>query len=684
MTMTGWVTLSILALVGLYFGAQLIRDIVWNRKLIHFQKTLGEAVVKAPTLFWIKRSYGVVITGLFIFATAFSGAFSIPLTLDERVLVNAKPVSSEARLRELMSTQSNGGFFNGWFRFTGAVDNEMAPQEGAMDDFNGSEDPSRDFIGTNNQVEGVEESDIVKTDGNMIYYASRYQNQVRIFTIELDGEATLDETLDLGDLYTDSMFLTDEYLIIIGYTYTVSPYKYDATYDMVEWAYVTYTGSVVIYDRDTLEVAYDLQTDANFYQYRLIDNALFLVGNKYIQNDEFRPTFTEKVDGDETTSFLDYDQIYYFDDVPVYGMTVFTGIDLDDFDINSKAFLGNVNQIYADVDTLYTTFSFTKTNGFIDGWLGYTTQTQIMKFNLNTTDATFEYVGQGIVDGYVENQYWMDEYDNYFRVVTSSWNPITNRLYVLSESSVDDELNIVGSITSGLGKINETVKSVRFNGEQAFVVTFEQTDPLYTIDLSNPTDPKIISAIEEPGYSTYLHVWNDEGTQLIGFGFTADSNGRVTGLKISAYDNRQTEPLETYQLNATNEEGTWSYSYSEASYNPKALMISPDHGIIAFPVMSWTMTQVDLYEYEYTYVSQFLIFYIDFSNEDHIISDPIVIEHPESPYYFGIERGIYISQDEPQAFEQVYTFSNMGMVSYDLLTGQVVQTIPFELPEWYR
>jgi len=683
MTWFGWVTLGVMGLIGLYFGAQLIRDVVWNKKLTNFQKTLGDVVVKAPTLFWIKRSYGVVIAGLFMCATIFSGAFSIPLTLDERVLINAKPVSSEAKLRELLSSQQTGGFFNGWFRNT-AIDSEMAPQEGAMDDYSGNETAKRDYIGTNNQVDGLEESDIVKTDGNMIYYASRYQNQIRIFTIENDGLATLEETLDLGNLYTDSMFLTDQYLIVIGYTYTMSPYKYDAAYDMIGWAYVSYTGSVVIYDRDTMDIVYDLQTDANFYQYRLINNALFLIGNKYMHNDELRPVFTQTIGEDQTTSFLDYDQIYYFDDVPAYGMTVFTGIDLDTFELNSKAFLGNVNQIYADTDSLYTTFSFTKTSGFVEGWLGYTTQTQIMKFNLNTEIATFEYIGHGLVDGYIENQYWMDEYDHYFRVVTSSWNPITNRLFVLSESASDDQLNIVGSITSGLGKINETVKSVRFNGNTAFVVTFEQTDPLYTIDLTNPTQPKIISAIEEPGYSTYLHVWNDEGNQLIGFGFTADSNGRVTGLKISAYDNTHTEPLETYQLNATDEEGVWSYSYSEASYNPKALMISPDHGIIAFPVMSWTSRQIGLYEYEYPYASQFLIFYIDFTNSEKIISDPIVIEHPESPYYFGIDRGVYISQDGASPFENVYTFSSLGMVSYNLLTGQVSQTITFELPEWYR
>jgi len=265
----------------------------------------------------------------------------------------------------------------------------------------------------------------------------------------------------------------------------------------------------------------------------------------------------------------------------------------------------------------------------------------------------------------------MDEYNEYFRVVTSSWNPIHNELYILTEDDDTDELRVVGSITEGLGKVNETVKSVRFNGESAYVVTFEQTDPLYTIDLSDPSDPTITSAIEEPGYSTYLHVW-DQDNHLIGFGFSADDNGRVTGLKISAYDTTQTLPLDDYQLNNQDELGIYSYSYSEASYNPKAMMISPEKGIIAFPVMSWRNFEEPAGNWTYSYTSQFLVFYIDFSAEDpdNIISDPIVISHDPSDYYVGIDRGVYIDGI-------IYTLSYNQLVSFDLETKTVLETLVF-------
>ena len=681
MTLFGWIALSVFSLITLYFTFQLTKDILWNKKLRLFQKGLGETVVKAPALFWVKRSYGAVVAGLFVLATVFSGAFSQPPMLGDRVLVNAKALSSAEELRSLLGNQLNNQ--GGWFAVDDMLEGVDALRaEAGVDNQNKAE---RDYIGTNNQVEGIEEADIVKTDGNMIYYASRYQNKVRILSIGTGGLATLEEDLDLGDVYTDSIFLTDEYLIVIGYNYQSYPFYYAEDLDFVGWRYPAYTGSVIVYDRETLEVAYQLQTDSNFYQYRLIDDALYLISNKSLYGDELRPTFSEKEGAaDEVTSHLDYSDIYYFDDVPVYGMTVFTGIKLNEtFDVTSQAFLGYVNQIYADEDNLYTAFSYTKYYEFTDAFIGYTTQTQILKFAINTEDASLEYIAQGIVDGQIENQYWMDEYEGYLRVVTSDWSPIKNRLFILKEKGDTDDLEIVGSITSGLGKPNERVYSVDFQGPTGYVVTFQQIDPRYWIDLSDPTNPVILKATDREGVPTYLHIWNESGTQVVAFGFTADTNGRMTGMELSAYD----EVLgieDAYQLLHQDQAGIWSYSYSEASYNPKALMVSPEKGIIAFPIMSWSYQHIGNYEYKSTYISQYLVFYIDFSQEnpDDIISDPIVISHPESDYYFGIERGVYISESGEEGFEVIYTLSNMGMISYNLRTKEIYQTIEFELPDW--
>jgi inhibitor of cysteine peptidase len=387
--------------------------------------------------------------------------------------------------------------------------------------------------------------------------------------------------------------------------------------------------------------------------------------------------FKETIDGDTVTNYLGYDNIYYFDDVPVYGMTVLTGVNLETYEVSSQAFLGYVSDIYASTTSLYTVQNYsTYTLG------QYKNKVQIIKYSLDTDHAKVTYVGQKELSGYVSDQYWMDEYNDYFRVVTSSWSPIHNELHILKENPNTDELDLVGSITQGLGLENETVKSVRFSGDRGFVVTFEQTDPLYTIDLSDPENPVIISIEKEPGFSTYLHVWNDEKTNLIGFGFNADENGWVNGLRLSAFMisgttevKSDSDAVDSYILSSEDEDGIYSYSYSEASYNPKAMIVSPDHNIIAFPVMSWKYDSL----WNYTYVSQFLVFYIDFDAEDpnDIIRDPIIISHDEYDYYSGIDRGVYIDVFNNQK-GVIYTLSFSQMVSYDLATNQVIESILFE------
>lgn len=674
MTTMGWIIIGMLSLIGLYFITQLVRDILWNRKLYVFQKSVGSTMTKAPFLFWVKRSYGAVIAGLFVLTTVFSGVFQEPYVLNDRMLLNAKPVGDLETMKSLI--QSTQGYDNDWF-FRGDV---LAPTaEDSEAEVGDDNTVSRDYIDTNVQVEGVQEGDIVKTDGYKIYYASRYYNSLRVLSVDDVGMVTVDADIDLGNLYTDQIYLTDTQLIVIGYIYETIPYLYEDGKDYYGWEYISYSGAVYIYNRETLDLEYSLETDGNFYEHRLIGHALFLVANKSIYGDELRPLFEETVSDVKHTSHLDYRDIYYFDDVPVHGMTVFTGINLNDYTMNSEAFLGYVSEIYANTESLYTAFNYTdytpEDDDVTSDSFWYQSKVQIMKFNLDLEQATIHYAGQHILPGYVGDQYWMDEHEGYFRVVTSSWSPILNQLFILKEDENTDNLDLVGSITENLGKVNETVKSVRFNGDLGYVVTFEQTDPLYTIDLSDPTHPLIVSAIEEPGYSTYLHVWNDAGNQLIGFGFSADEQGLITGLKISAYDTALVEPLATYQLNAQDSLGIWSYSYSEAIYNPKAMMISPDHGIVAFPVMTWRSMQISSLEWDYSYVSQYLVFYIDFSRENpkEIISEPIVISHQENRWYAGIDRGVYIN-------DIIYTLSYTGMVSFDLETKEVLQTINFRIP----
>lgn len=579
-------------------------------------------------------------------------------------LVNAKQVESIEQLNSLVNYER--------YYIKATTFDSPTNQVEAMGSAGSGE---RDYIGTNNQIEDVEEADIIKTDGSNIYYASVSTNKIYAMEIKNNGALEITKTINLDNMQINSLLLTDDYLIVIAYSYYL--YDYGPSLNRLFYSYYFQNnGNILIYDRNTLERVYTLETNGYFYEYRLINNALFLVSNQYFNDEDVRPRFKEEHKNKKGLSYLNYNNIYYFDDIPIYNISVFTGINLTTFNRTSTAFLGSINSIYANKDSLYATFYLYKiAEPSLDFRFIYKEYTQIVKFDLDIEEASINYVGSGQVEGYINDSYWMDEYDGYLRIVTTSFNPIINRLYVLEEDEDSDILSVVGLIEEGLGKPNETVKAVRYNNEFAYVVTFEVIDPLYTIDLSLPHKPSIIGAIEEPGYSTYLHVWNEEGNQLIGFGVSTDTSGRTTGLKISAYDNNEDDPLYTYEINQ--DFGSW-YNYSEALYNPKALMISNKQGIIAFPLSGYRYEKINN-NYAYTYTSQYLVFFIDFSASqvEDIISSPIVINHPDGDGYYYIDRGIYVKQQGVEIFEIIYTFSNKAMISYDLINNKINQELIF-------
>lgn len=511
-------------------------------------------------------------------------------------------------------------------------------------------------------------ADIIKTDGNYIYYASRYYQKINVVLVNEDYEVEVLDSIDLGDVYTENIYLTEDYVIVVGYTYEQTPYQYAVGAMDFIWTYSSPTGTVVVIDRDTNDIVYEVETDTYFFDHRIIDSTMYLVSRKYSNqyDEELRPTITETKDSQEYKSYIDYDSIYYYDDVSSPAMTIITSINLNDFSYEAQAFIGDVNHVYVDEDSLYTASSYYEYH--LDQ--SRTQYSKIIKFKINPEESSFTYQGGQTVDGIIQDSYWMDEYQGYLRVVTSQSWPAKNRIFILEEDEFEDKLNIVSKIDEGLGLEGETVKSVRFNKDYAQVVTFEQTDPLYTIDLSDPLNPFIKeNPIKEEGYSTYMHVWNEDH-YLIGFGFDATSEGRITGLKLSAYDTRLEVPLDTYSF-ASDEQAGFSYSFSEAIYNPKALMVDATKGIIGFPMSLYRYTDVDYY-----YESSFVLFFIDFES-DKIISKPIFISHNQTDYYMQVDRAIYIenSVGDVVTDRYIYTFSYEQVIVYHIETNTIIQKV---------
>jgi len=189
--------------------------------------------------------------------------------------------------------------------------------------------------------------------------------------------------------------------------------------------------------------------------------------------------------------------------------------------------------------------------------------TRIHKFSLN--DERVEYRASGAVPGYIawqEPYLSMSEYKNVLRILTYSQTPegVSNKLFTLKESTqAKGELARLAELPNAahpepIGKPNETIQAVRFLGETAYVVTFQVQDPLYKLDLSDPTAPKMLGQLEMPGYSAYLHPVSDR--YVLGIGYSVSRGGRQDGIQLTVFDVSEDTPSITSQ-ETIGSEGGW-------------------------------------------------------------------------------------------------------------------------------
>ncbi|NCC71450.1 hypothetical protein EOM09_07780 [bacterium] len=190
---------------------------------------------------------------------------------------------------------------------------------------------------------------------------------------------------------------------------------------------------------------------------------------------------------------------------------------------------------------------------------------------------------EGAVPGSLLNQFSMDEYNSYFRVATTknvNWSKYSNsqessnNVYIL-----DGNMQIIGSLENMAP--GERIYSVRFLGDRGYVVTFEQIDPLFSLDLSNPYSPIISGELKIPGFSNYLHPYGND--KLIGFGRdteVVDDRVITKGLKLSLFDVSQGTPIEldSYIIGDSGSE-------SIALYDHHAFLFSGNKNILAVPVV---------------------------------------------------------------------------------------------------
>ena len=453
-----------------------------------------------------------------------------------------------------------------------------------------------DYSNTNVQVEGVDEADIVKTDGEYIYYVCR--DKVIIVNTKNDKDLKIETEINYNkeSFYPKEIFISENRLIIIG---QINNYYGLEKVDLVDVAYPSYKNNFTIAkiynteNKSKPKLAREIELQGNYLSSRMIGNNVYLISNQYMYSylfrnckiedmdeDDFKPKYVDTVIG-KNENCIDYRDIYYFPDSEDTSYLNIAGFNIYNNEAaNVNSYLGAGDGIYSSEKNLYITrvkyeYKDSRTYGYYNN---YDVNTYIYKFKLEDAKAT--YINVGSVPGKVLNQFSMDEEEEYFRIATTdykTWNSetSTNNLYVLNEN-----LEVVGKI-EGLAK-GEKIYSVRFMGNRAYMVTFVETDPLFVIDLSKPTNPTVLGELKIPGYSKYLHPYDDN--HIIGFGENTKTNeygGVVTdGMKMALFDvSDPNNPKELYSVDI-GERGT----YSELLYNHKALLFSKEKNIIAFPV----------------------------------------------------------------------------------------------------
>ena len=265
----------------------------------------------------------------------------------------------------------------------------------------------------------------------------------------------------------------------------------------------------------------------------------------------------------------------------VLTIDISNGLDMSD----SMGVLANGDTIYASPTSLYVATQNWQTWQWArigDGDEPDAVTTDIHKFDISDPART-EYMASGFVDGYLLNQFAMDEHDGLLRVASTTqpawWGgggESESLISILRDR--DGELVKIGRV-DGLG-VTEQIYSVRFMGDVGYVVTFRQTDPLYTLDLSDPNNPQVVGELKILGYSAYLHPLGDG--LLMGVGQDATETGRVQGTQVSVFDvsdPSDPERVDTYTLS----EG----SNSSVEYDHHAFLYWEPTGLAMVPVQQY-------------------------------------------------------------------------------------------------
>ena len=487
--------------------------------------------------------------------------------------------------------------------------------------------------GTNNQVVGVDEADRVKTDGRYVYTVHGNEvliikswpaNATRIVARYKPGQGSRPHRL----------FLKGDKLVVFSHTTTRAGNTRARRGAYRPYYNVARASILNISDRTKPRLIAHVDLEGRLLQARMIGTDIYVVTNnqlklpasfwqevhKYRNNNRprrsrwFPGVITSGVSRSElkrkvraalarvqmkktmpTVRFsygaghqpsqrtlLRCNDLYF----PARGngmnMVTLSHLSLNGGRVNASAVMGQGMKIYASQNSLYVAANNWR-------WTNGRGGTQIHKFELRRRQGPPRYAASGLVPGYMLNQFSMDEHRGYLRVATTdngwrgSWRwrgrrvtGAASNIFVLQQRQ--GELATVGSIR-GMAP-GERIYAARMVGDQGYLVTFRRTDPLYTLDLSNPRKPMVMGELKIPGFSSYIHPI--ASGQLLTVGQDADERGRVKGVHLQIFDvSDLKKPKRTHHYKLTLGHGS---SRSAAQWDHHAFTYNTRTKTLALPL----------------------------------------------------------------------------------------------------
>ena len=564
-----------------------------------------------------------------------------------------------------------------------------------------SESNATDYSQTNVQVTGVDEADTVKTDGQYIYTISG-QN-IKIALAYPVAEAKLVSTIAIKDGTPTEIFIDGENLLVFGSRYeniimeegatSWRPIKSAAASVMMPEFYGQNLTFVEIYNLSNPsqpELKRQVEFEGTYGSSRKIGKYVYFVVNSWPDYRVFQeedanaatppsdpvPLYRDRNGKELTkadtgfTTLVGCTDVSYILPIASNQYVSVIGLPIDDYnkDITKEVILGSSENIYASLENIYlanTTWQAYEA-GILDKIIGRYPEekTAVYKFSLDKDKIKYE--GQAEVPGTILNQFSMDESNDYFRIATTIGHvsqgdsDSTNNIYIL-----DKDLTQTGSL-EGIAP-GEKFYSTRFMGDRAYLVTFKKVDPFFTVDLSDPAKPKILGQLKIPGYSDYLHPYDDN--HIIGVGKDTEEaeEGNFAwyqGLKMAIFDVTDVaNPVELFKT-VIGDRGTDSPALSDH----KAFLFSREKNLLVIPVTLMELTAgqkagaslpANTYG-SYTFQGSYVY---DLTLENGFVLKGRVTHYADDEIFK--KSGYYFSGDDLSIFRNLYINSSLYSISND-------------------